>query len=139
MGDKVLILQAMTKSKSRYDPRSFKVTKVNGTQITATRGTQVRIRDAQKFKKVILPSSVRHYQMSRDPIVVHPVDGEFGFDASNTQAPTISTIPQTLPRQAAPCVNRYPNGHLDPNIPTDLVRSQRKRQPPALYRPDAWN
>ena len=52
VGDSVLIKRQTTKSKSCYDPEPYRVTGVNGSQITGKRGDTVRVRDAQKFKKV---------------------------------------------------------------------------------------
>ena len=70
VNDKVPLLQHQSKTKSRYDPVPYKVIKVQGTQITATRGDQVRQRDAKKFKKVYtFPPT--NYRRGRCPIVAH--------------------------------------------------------------------
>jgi hypothetical protein len=71
VGDAVLLKQRQTKTASRYDPDPFRVTEVKGTQITATREHQVRIRDAQKFKKVTF-AEPKSYQRQREPFIVHP-------------------------------------------------------------------
>ena len=52
VGDEVLLLQQAGKTEPRYDPRSYKVLKVIGTQITVKRGEKVITRDAQRCKKV---------------------------------------------------------------------------------------
>ena len=52
VGDNVLLLQQADKTKPKYDPRSYKVKKVIGTQISAERDDKIVIRDAQRFKKV---------------------------------------------------------------------------------------
>ena len=71
VGDAVLLKQKQTKTKSRYDPDPFRVTGVNGTQITASREHLVRTRDAQRFKKVTI-AEPKSYQRQRQPLVVHP-------------------------------------------------------------------
>jgi hypothetical protein len=67
VGDKVLLLQRTSKTKSRYDPKPFTVVQVQGTQITAERGDKRRRRDAQKFKKVER-GEVRNYHNTRYPL-----------------------------------------------------------------------
>ena len=64
VGDDVLLLQQAGKTKPRYDPMSYKVIKVIGTQITAKRGEKVMTRDAQKFKKVAI-TKAHNYQGER--------------------------------------------------------------------------
>ena len=51
-GDQVLLERRSSKQTSPYRPDAFKVTEVHGTQITAKRGEEIKIRDSQKFKKV---------------------------------------------------------------------------------------
>ena len=54
VGDQVLKAREQTKNKSPYEPEPFTVVSVHGSQITAARGTEVKTRDSQKFKKVRL-------------------------------------------------------------------------------------
>ena len=49
-GDNILIKQQKTTTKPPYDPKPYTVTKVKGTQITAVRGDQVKLRNAAKCK-----------------------------------------------------------------------------------------
>ena len=65
---KNLLLQRQANTKLRYGPVPFKVDKVQGTQITATRGDRVRKRDAKKFTK-IHTSPPANYRKNRYPIV----------------------------------------------------------------------
>jgi hypothetical protein len=49
-GDKVLIKQQKTTLKPPYDPKPFTVTKVKAAQVTAERGSKLRIRDMSRVK-----------------------------------------------------------------------------------------
>lgn len=49
-GDRILIKQQKTSTKPPFDPQPYTVTKVKGTQITASRGDQVKVRNAAKCK-----------------------------------------------------------------------------------------
>ena len=64
VGDEVLLQQQAGKARPKYDPRSYKVIEVTGTQITARRGERVMRRDAQKFKKVTITKG-HSYQEER--------------------------------------------------------------------------
>lgn len=88
VGDSVLLRRQTTKSKSCYDPDPFLVTSVQGTQITGNRDGNVKLRDAQKFKKVrIQPPS--QYRQQREPFVVHESDSFSYF-------PSTMNNPQTM-------------------------------------------
>jgi hypothetical protein len=52
VGDHVLAERKVTKQDSPYDPEQYTVTEVIGTQVEATRGREVRRRDAQRWKRV---------------------------------------------------------------------------------------
>ena len=116
------------------------MTDVKGTQITAKRDDTTRTRDAQKFKKVKIVDP-KVYQRHRQPIVVH-ADNNASFSFYPQQSHAASKE-ETLPNHntAAAAVepprkiiqNGYPNGHLEPNVPIDLERSQRTRAPPQRY------
>jgi hypothetical protein len=49
-GDKVLIKQQKTTLKPPYDPKPYTVTKVKAAQITAERGSKLRVRDMSRVK-----------------------------------------------------------------------------------------
>ena len=109
VGDTVLLTQKQTKTKSRYDPDPFRVTGVNGTQITASREHLVRTRDAQRFKKVAI-AEPKSYQRQRQPLVVHP--------ASNS---SLGLLQPNTGRQAraqlapiSPAVNVMPEANVRP-------------------------
>ena len=126
VNDKVLLLQRQSKTKSRYDPVPYKVTKAQGTQITATGGDQIRQRDASKFKKVNTPPPT-NYRRGRWPIVAHnhtPITFNSDQPANNLTR-TDTTTDQQL--------NRHPNAHSDPHTDSALPREQRSRQPPKRY------
>ena len=138
VGDQVLLLQKTTKSKPRYDPDPYTVTKVLGSQITATRGEKIRVRDSKKFKKVSLRPA-KNYQSQRQHVTA---EEEAEFDLLNpigTPAPTAAAATNTQAaaantNQAAPNINnRYPNGYLiaDPT----LNRRGRQRQQPDRFVP----
>ena len=85
VGDKVLLLQKKTKSTPQYDPWPYKVEKVMGSQIRATRSDgKVRVRDAQKFKKYET-SPVSSYGLQRDMVDRFMEEVEFDVDPPNGQ------------------------------------------------------
>ncbi len=138
VGDKVLLLQKESKLNSRYDPRPYTVTTVQGTQITATRGSQIRKRDAKLFKKIPERCAFSGRQ------IVGQGDDEFGYDpedfaGDNTHTATAPirqepSIPDnTVGRQTEGRTYRYPNGHLTPNIDMTLQRWARHRRPTERY------
>ena len=158
VGNEVLLLQKATKSKSIYDPRPYQVTEVQGTQITAKRGSAIKRRDAQKFKKV--DSSVqRNYRRMREPLIVHT--GEPDMIEGGEQTPQVrpngnhqvrpqennqheeyqqpgaaaDPVPVQEPRDrnGARPRYRYPNGVLDPNVDVTLNRAQRRRESKRIY------
>jgi transposase InsO family protein len=51
-GDEVLVQQKKTSIQPPFDPKPYKVTEVNGSQVTATRGNKTRIRNMSKLKVV---------------------------------------------------------------------------------------
>ena len=51
-GDKVLLLNRKKKGPFWYDPEPYVVTKIQGHQITAKKGTKVITRDAKNFKVI---------------------------------------------------------------------------------------
>ena len=53
VGNQVLLKQRSTKHKPPYDPIPYNVTEVHGHQVKANREHQVKVRDAQKWKKII--------------------------------------------------------------------------------------
>ena len=138
-GDLVLLPQKKSKTQPQYDPDPYTVTKVMGTQITATRGQKSRTRDAQKFKKVVRKQK-RNYKSQRQQKIP---EEETGIDLLNP----IGVPPTTPPVEpltshnhtTPPAVNevvlasRYPNGYFiaDPS----LDRHQRQRQQPERFTP----
>ena len=130
----------------RYDPVPYKVTKVQGTQITATRGDQIRQRDAKKFKKVYTPPPT-NYRRGRWAIVAHrdtmitfdndqPANNLTGTDTTTDQQPnptpeptqqTRTTPAPRLQAQQPSDLNRHPNAHSDPHTDSALPREQRSR------------
>ena len=137
VNDKVLLLQRQSKTKSRYDPVPYKVIKVQGTQITATRGNQVRQRDAKKFKKVYtFPPT--NYRRGRCPIVAHrdtpitfdsdqPANNLTGTDTTTgpTPEPTRTTPAPRPQAQQPPDLNRHP---IHTWIHTLTVRSPESKE-----------
>ena len=85
-GDWVLRERQTTKNKSPYDPEPYKVTKVKGTQITATRGKEIKTRDSKMFKKIKLRE--KKYTFRRG-------------DRQEEEDPDIG-YPREAPQQAAP-------------------------------------
>jgi hypothetical protein len=51
-GDSVMIKQQKTTVKPPFDPKPFTVTKVKGSQVTAERGSKVRVRNKAKVKLI---------------------------------------------------------------------------------------
>ena len=70
ISDTVLLARQTTKSQSKYDPDPYLVTKVKGSQITATRDGQTRVRNSQRFKKVRIANPKR-YERIREPLTQH--------------------------------------------------------------------
>ena len=144
-GDKVLLLQKASKTKSIYDPKPYEVTEVHGTQITAQRGSETKRRDAQKFKKV--DTSVQNnYRRMREPLIVHtgePDMIECGAPdqhaervlahGNNAAEPVPVHANRGRTAERARPRYRYPNGLLDPNVDVTLNRGQRKREPKRRY------
>ena len=52
VGDRVLLNRRQTKLHSPYDPSSYVVSEVHGTQVVARRGVEQKTRDAQYWKKI---------------------------------------------------------------------------------------
>ena len=163
VGDKVLLLQKQSKTKSRYDPEPFEVIQTQGTQITARRGDTIRKRDSQKFKKIDCKPG-KNYKDIRYPLNLQKGAGiDFDFDHNganlereqaqddaydNRYPPLAGPIHGEQygepPRhhvhmQAGPLQGQranayeYPNHHLDPHIDITLQRHQRNRQPTKQY------
>ena len=96
---KVLLLQRQSKTKSTYDLVPYKVTKVQGTQITATQSNQIPQRDAKKFKKVYTPPPT-NYRNGRWPIVAHrdtPITFDSDQPANNLTGTDTTTDQQPNP------------------------------------------
>ena len=123
VGDSVLIKRQTTKSKSCYDPEPYRVTGVNGSQITGKRGDTVRVRDAQKFKKVRIQPS-RQYRRQREPTVVHEADNEyFSYNKSRENYTAATSANHSLVSTAENIQNNVDlNGQREP---VALQRSQR--------------
>ena len=135
VGDEVLILQKTTKSKSWYDPDPYTVTKVQGSQITATRGEKVRVRDAQKFKKVVLQQKRNYRSQRQHPRSQEEEEVDLLSPLGRGPTTTTTTLPQppaANPTQAASTINRYPNGYL---VVDPTLSSQRRRQKPDRFVP----
>ena len=160
VGDKVLLLQKVTKTKSVYDPEPFEVIEVHGTQIKAERGRETKVRDAQKFKKVDRMAQ-RNYRRMREPLVVHTgepdiIDSGEQLTQATHQAAQQGELIQNggnnqpdaefvhMPDAAEGDINiarrprtkkryNYPNGQLDPNIDVTLNRAERRRDGKKIY------
>ena len=78
--------------KQTYDPKPYKVTNIQGTQITAAQGAKIRKRDAQRFKVIANPVH-RRYGEARYPLDLHKEETST-FDWTQTT----ETNPQ-LPNQ----------------------------------------
>ena len=106
VGDQVLLLQKGSKTQSIYDPLPYRVTMVEGCQITAARGDKIRLRDAQRFKKVV-PRNPPNYRDTRYPLA-QTVDTDFGFDhpLGNAAVPTPPPSPPHVPEYM----------HIPPNL-----------------------
>ena len=140
VGDRVLLLQKETKLNSRYDPVPYKVTVVQGTQITAVQGEKTRRRDAKHFKKIpartketrIVPDQGEEFEFEyTQPDLQEGPGTPTNQQQEQPQTETLQT-PQTERLQTHPLIPRprqheYPNGHLEPNIDTNLPRGQRRR------------
>ena len=50
IGERVLIKQEKTKTKPPWNPDPYTIVKVKGSQITATRGKEKKVRNLKKFK-----------------------------------------------------------------------------------------
>ena len=135
-GDKVLLLQKGTKTQSRYDPHSYWVSDVRGTQITATREHKIRIRDDKMFKRVTTKQQ-RQYKDARHPLKRYAKFTWEGNDTDTLDAAVSQPLhePIIAAQPAEPQQRRqhqYPNRHLDPNIDINL-QQKRIRQPPQRY------
>ena len=88
-GDRVLIKQSKTTVKPPYDPKLYSVVTVEGTQVTARRGTQEKKRNKMKVKK--LPDRPEHLQQkqhSTPPDTDQDSDDEVDINLSpSTPAP----------------------------------------------------
>ena len=143
VGDRVLILQKESKLNSRYDPLPYKVTLVQGTQITAVRGEQIRRRDAKMFKKIrqrtpethTLPDRSEEFNYTQSELQecnIPPIQQqEQSLQTTPTETP--SETPQTCPLIPRTRQYNYPNGHLEPNIDIALQRCQRQRNKTERY------
>ena len=157
VGDKVLLLQKESKTKSRYEPDPYQVTVVQGTQITAVRGNKIRRRDAKKFKKIDIREQ-RNYRDAREPLDLHRGDqADFSItdsDSEETAGATAAALvhqprgqrPEThmanpVQRRPEARHHRYPNGVLDPHVDITLNRGQRNRGQRQVYNASTggWN
>ena len=89
VGDQVLLLQKQSKTNPRYDPKPYKVTNIQRTQITAAQGAKIRKLDAQRFKVITNPVH-RGCGEARYPLDLHKEDTST-FDWTQTT----ETNPQT--------------------------------------------
>ena len=151
-GDTVLLLGQRSKTTPRYDPLPYTVTSARGTQITAARGQQTVTRDAQKFKRVCLPSLRPNYRQQRYPLDRYHDEGpSLGPVAPVSQdcagsTPGAHRAPRTLTSPAppssagtatpGPVVGATPTpdpvvGHQQTHDPPAAGRPKRRTRPPA--------
>ena len=106
-GDNALLLRRGSKTSPRYDHRPYKVIGAQGTRITATRGEQTVTRDAQRFKRVNMPTHESNYRPQR-----------YSLDRYQDDRPCIG--PADMPRhQGHPVDNTggppVPEAHITPS------------------------
>ena len=65
-GDTVLLERKSSKHVSPYDPEPFRVTTVHGKQITGQRGENVKVRDSQKWKKIVAASKQQFHRRNTE-------------------------------------------------------------------------
>ena len=162
VGDHVLLLQKESKTRSRYEPDPYRVTEVQGSQITAVQGDKIRRRDAQKFKKVDITEQ-RNYRPMRNTLNMYPHEAADVNIADDTHGVpdvvALAPAPQEAPRAYVPPApqeaqrayvpphrraaktHQYPNKVLDPNVDVTLARGQRNRRATQQYNAKAgqWN
>ena len=163
VGDHVLLKQKSTKQTPIYDPSPYVVTAIWGTQIEAIRDGYTKIRDAQRWKSVII-SKRRHYQQIPGESNYH-ADTDIGRPRRHPHVPilhhnhlaTPSTTPPSPPTHSSPMTTHRDLGdHLqaplqsrgthtieqqllsNPNVivhSTPANRPSRNRRRPDRYEP----
>ena len=100
IGDKVLISQRKTTTKPPFNPKKYEVKEVKGTQVTATRGSKVRVRNMAKIK--LLKTRPEHL-LPRTRVTQGP---EYSSDEEDWLDMTINSYPlqpaQQHPAQPEP-------------------------------------
>ena len=144
-GDKVLIRQQKTTTKSPFDPKPYTVIKVNGTQITAARGTQTKVRNIAKYK--LLTERPSHLEIRRKEQTNHESSDDDNIHLAPTenrpehcnarQEAVIGAAEREVVEQAAtqPEDAQHPNEHAA----GDCRRfSSRTGKQPERYTPVDW-
>ena len=130
LGDRVLLLQKGSKTHSRYDPEPYRVTAVQGSQITAVRGDKIRLRDAKMFKKVVVKDP-RTYHNVRYPLNLG-TEADFTYDPSANdmaRAAGAGPTPPPSPRYLAPPLDPPPSP--PPAVPLPDPQPAAPIRPPA--------
>ena len=131
VGDTVLLRQKKIKSQPQYDPKPYSVTEVTGTQITATQGSKVRIRDAQKFKKIHKSKQSNYFDI-RNSLNLHSGENEFTY-SETTPPPVTFNIPPASPTQTthrhSPVLQGLPAMEILPK-PSNTTSQRLPQTPP---------
>ena len=122
LGDSVLLKQQSTKSRPPFDPSPYKVTSINGHQITATRDDRTVTRDAQKWKIFKKRDKSENRQAEEVNSNIQP-RVQWDFEESETTQTEQLQIVTQIPQQdeAAPIRNDF------------VRRSTRPRRAPVRY------
>ena len=134
-GDTVQLLGRSSKTSPRYEPLPYRVTHTRGTQITATRGQRTITRDAQKFKRIELPTTRPNYRSQRYPLDRYPADQRwFELDNPRGQGRHTASTPDgpSNPEARTPSIASPTTGA--PSSVTPAVR-EGAQQPLAAGRP----
>ena len=128
VGDKVMLKRQSTKADSAYNPEPYTVTDVMGTQIRAARGSEVKTRDAQLWKKLRLVVIERPYPR-RDTVQpsTYLTDPDIGMPERQQKPPESTLTPPNSPVNspiASPL--RQPN-----HVPTEKPPPQPPHPPRA--------
>ena len=139
--DSVLLKRKTAKHTSAYDPDPYRVTAVYGTQIEAERDGVIKVRDAQRWKKVT-PIRKRRYNLPTVQRSDYLTDPDIGC-SRNIAGDRIAARTQTTevhmpnpPEQEAPAARQRP-WRARPEQRTAAPASPRDREPSRRPEPQA--
>ena len=101
-GNKVLLKRKTSKHISIYDPSPYTVTEIHGTQIAAERDGVTKVRDAQRWKKVVTANAPRQYNRRSVQESQYQRDPDIGAGSTNPAGPAVPPLAHPVRDEPGP-------------------------------------